>query len=204
MCFAEIGMAVAGKAATTATTTMVGIQTVLAAVGQALSIKSQKEQFDLATASQEQEADAANRSFNLQNTAARLKENQEALASAQEVQKILKKGDKAIATAMVSAGESGVENAKATSAVIADLERQEADALFALQTQDEFRGVASWLGDENRSFAHTQTLVDINKPRTEPDYLGSLTNLTGDIFKIRKDDMRYEQEERRIKALGTA
>ena len=92
MCFAEIGMAVAGKAATTATTTMVGIQTVLAAVGQALSIKSQKEQFDLATASQEQEADAANRSFNLQNTAARLKENQEALASAQEVQKILKKG----------------------------------------------------------------------------------------------------------------
>ena len=168
------------------------------AVAQAgANLVQQRQAASLQRRAQARQSAAESQRFQMSMTAQRLNEQQQAVAAAKETQEILRKGQEAQATARVSAGESGVMGT-AVENLLSDLQAQETRARFAIEQQQQFRGVASWLDTQGKSFASQQQQIGINKPIESVDLLGEAINLTGDIFSIKREDELYKLKKKQL------
>ena len=130
----------------------------------------------------------------------RLKEAQEDLALANEIKEATRKSKEARATAMVSAGESGVSGLS-IDALIDDYTRQ-AEHRFTLNEQARLTGINNQLQLQEAGFRNQDNLIRINKPIQKPDYLGSAVNLAGSYLQIKGNQLQNEYMETKIASLN--
>lgn len=106
-------------------------------------------------------------------TAMRMKERQEGIANAQQRQQITKKAREARATARVSAGEAGVAGLS-VDALMNSFTQNEANALFSITQQEQFNAQNRALGITDAQMRSSGNLLSINKPISQPNYLGAV------------------------------
>ena len=183
--FATLGASMTGTTVTAATASQlatIGTLTALqgaTALGQAqLSIETQKAQAKVQRQRQKQLEDAERVRFQREMTANRLAEQQNNVIAAKELQAITKKAETARALAQVSAGEAGVTGVS-VDALFNQIEQQQAEAVFALEQQQQFNDTARALGLEEAQSKSAGNLAYINKPIAQPDILSTAFNLAG-------------------------
>jgi len=172
----------------------IGVITAMASTG--ASMNAQSNQAKMQRKAQERATADENTRFNQQMTAQRAKEAQEAQVASSQIREVITKTRVAKGRARVSAEESGVTG-QVVDQLMSAYERQEAESLFAIQTQTGFRGVNTLLQDEQASFASQQRLVGIDKPIAGVDYLGAAANLAGagmSIYRGYQDDRLKESQ----------
>jgi len=175
------------------------------AIAQAgLSIYTAQQQADAAEKAQKRQTEAENERFLQAERAARARETQEAIATAQQVQEIELKSLQAKESGSLAAMEAGLDTASnSVQALLMDYARQEGKAKFATQQQSEFRGVASYLAEQDRTLASQQRLINIAQPIQQPDYLGAALNLAGQGMSIyrQSEQDKYNDELLRLKKI---
>lgn len=163
-----------------------------------MSLTAQRQQAKAQQASQKAASIRENKRYQREASAARLKEAQEDLVLANEIQEGAKKSKAALATAMVSAGESGVSGLS-VDALMNDYTRQEADYRFSMTEQNRLQGINNQLQFDEMLYRNENNLIKINQPIKQPDYLGSMVNLAGSGMQIYGNDRKNVLTELKIK-----
>lgn len=154
---------------TAATTASVGIGAATAG----LSIHGQR-QAAKTQAKVQRNATIAEQQRHLQEVSAmRLRQRQEQVAAAQQIQQSATKAREARATARVSAGEAGVAGLS-VDALINDMTRKEAEHRFSITQQQQFNDVNRDLGLQDAAMRSRMNLLSINKPIEQPNYAGAI------------------------------
>ena len=187
---------------TMAATTLAKLQMATAAASTLMSLTAQKNAAKAQGAAQAAAARRENARYQREATAQRLKEAQQDLALANEIKEASRKSKEARATAVVSAGESGVSGLS-VDALIDDYTRQEAEHRFTLNEQARLTGINNQLQLQEAGFRNQDNLIRINKPIQKPDYLGSAVNLAGSYLQIQGNLKQNEYTEAKIKSLNT-
>ncbi len=111
----------------------------------------------------------------------RMRQGQEQEATAREVNEITNKAREASATAMVSAGESGVSGLS-VDALLNDYSRQEAAYRMGITRQQEMKDVQTGLALTDAGFRTVNNQIGINRPVSKPSFLeGALSIGSGAI-----------------------
>ena len=176
------------------TATMVVMSTAQAG----MSIKAQTEAAKQQASAQSAASERESIRFRQEMTARRIKEAQDNKIAANEVQNIVEKTRKAKATARVSASEAGVTG-QSVQQLLDDFERQEAQAMFAINEQQSMGQVNTMLQDQNAIFGSANKLAQINQPIEQPDYLGAAMNLAGSAMSIYKGTQTRKLEDAQLK-----
>ena len=176
------------------TATMVVMSTAQAG----MSIKAQTEAAKQQASAQSAASERESIRFRQEMTARRIKEAQDNKIAANEVQNIVEKTRKAKATARVSASEAGVTG-QSVQQLLDDFERQEAQAMFAINEQQSMGQVNTMLQDQNAIFGSANKLGQINQPIEQPDYLGAAMNLAGSAMSIYKGTQTRKLEDAQLK-----
>ena len=176
------------------TATMVVMSTAQAG----MSIKAQTEAAKQQASAQSAASERESIRFRQEMTARRAKEAQDNKIAANEVQNIVEKTRKAKATARVSASEAGVTG-QSVQQLLDDFERQEAQAMFAINEQQSMGQVNTMLQDQNAIFGSANKLAQINQPIEQPDYLGAAMNLAGSAMSIYKGTQTRKLEDAQLK-----
>lgn len=179
---------------------MFKLQMATAAASTLMSLTAQRKAAKAQGASQAAAARRENARYQREATAQRLKEAQEDLALANEIQESTRKSKEARATAEVAAGESGVSGLS-VNALIDDYTRQEAEHRFTLQEQARLTGINNQLQMEEAGFRNENNLIRINKPIQKPDYLGAAVNMAGSAMTIQNNYQNNLYKEAKIKSL---
>ena len=176
------------------TATMVVMSTAQAGMSIKAQTEAAKQQANAQSAASERESIR----FRQEMTARRIKEAQDNKIAANEVQNIVEKTRKAKATARVSASEAGVTG-QSVQQLLDDFERQEAQAMFAINEQQSMGQVNTMLQDQNAIFGSANKLGQINQPIEQPDYLGAAMNLAGSAMGIYKGTQTRKLEDAQLK-----
>ena len=176
------------------TATMVVMSTAQAGMSIKAQTEAAKQQANAQSAASERESIR----FRQEMTARRIKEAQDNKIAANEVQNIVEKTRKAKATARVSASEAGVTG-QSVQQLLDDFERQEAQAMFAINEQQSMGQVNTMLQDQNAIFGSANKLGQINQPIEQPDYLGAAMNLAGSAMSIYKGTQTRKLEDAQLK-----
>lgn len=102
----------------------------------------------------------------------RMQQQQEQVAAAQKLSESARKAMEARATARASAGEAGVAGLS-VDALINDLTRKEAEYSFNVQEQGRMSDVNRQLQLRDAGLGFTNSMLRINKPIEQPNYLGA-------------------------------
>lgn len=100
----------------------------------------------------------------------RMRQGQEQEATAREVNEITNKAREASATALVSAGESGVSGLS-VDALLNDYSRQEAAYRMGITRQQEMKDVQTGLALTDAGFRTVNNQIGINRPVSKPSFL---------------------------------
>ena len=106
----------------------------------------------------------------MEQRSARMRQAQEQEATAREIGEVSKKAREAMATASVSAGESGVAGLS-VDALLDDYVRQEADYRMGVTRQQEMKNLQTELALTDAGLRSQNRLIDINRPINRPSFL---------------------------------
>ena len=176
MCPVTIGAAFTAAGATTATQAAVGSAILSTAMGGAtsiLSIQGQQQQAKSQAKAQANATLAERQRLLQQQSAERINQAFQNEQVAAQLQVSNTKAREAIATARVSAGESGVAGLS-VDALTNDLRRKQAVYNYGLQRQNEQMGIATNLRMQDNALGSQQRTIAFNQPIKQPDYLGTL------------------------------
>ena len=155
-------------------------------------------QADVTRVINERNTQNLNKAYQDRLTAKRAEERQQAIITAQELEKASQKAIVAKSSAQVAAGEAGI---KATSVnvldVIQDFAVEEAKFSSLLAQQQNFRDTSSALNLDIAKSDYQQQWQQINKPIYEPDYLGTAADLFAggaDTYKTYQANRLYDKE----------
>tara|TARA_R100001440_G_scaffold35452_1_gene54487 strand:+ start:4393 stop:4923 length:531 start_codon:yes stop_codon:yes gene_type:complete len=108
-------------------------------------------------------------------SAMRTQQQQEAIARSQNLEESSRRAMEARATAITSAGESGISGLS-VDALLGDLSRQQAEYEFSVQQQARLTDVNRQMALSEAGIGFSRNMLRINQPIQQPDYLGSLTS----------------------------
>jgi len=146
-----------------------GVQSGLQFAGQHRQAKQQA-QF------QQRAAEAERQRSLMEQRSARMRQAQEQEATAREIGEVSKKAREAMATASVSAGESGVAGLS-VDALLDDYVRQEADYRMGVTRQQEMKNLQTELALTDAGLRSQNRLIDINRPINRPSFLTGAMNV---------------------------
>jgi len=178
--------------------TMMKLQLATTIASTTMSLMAQRQQAQAQAQAQKDAAKRENARYLREASAQRLKEAQEDLVLANEIQESDKKARAARATAKVSAGESGVTGLS-VDALMDDYTRQEADYRFSLTEQNRLQGINNQIQLDEMGYRNQNNLIKINQPIKKPDYLGSMVNLAGSSLTIQSNYNKNLLTEHKIK-----
>ncbi len=138
----------------------------------AMQIQGQRQQAKAQAKAQKNASTAEQQRYLAEVSSMRVQQRQEQVAAAQRIQASTKKAREARATARVSAAEAGVAGLS-VDALINDLTRQEAEHRSATTQQLEMNDVNRQMQLNDAGLGFTNTMLRINKPIEQPDYLGA-------------------------------
>jgi hypothetical protein len=173
MALAPLGAALTGGAATGAaaatigtTAALSGLSTVTGIIGQQRQARQQAK-FQRAASIQEQAR------LKQEQTAIRIRQDQETQAKMQELFALQQRAKASIATARVAAGEAGVQGTS-VDLLLDDYYRQMGNYQYAITREQGFQDVATGLALQDARMQSRQTQIGINRPINRPGILESV------------------------------
>lgn len=145
----------------------------LGAVTAISGYQGQKQAAKAQALAQAQQSKAEQQRLMQQQAAARINQKFQMEQAAAETQKAAIKAREAMATARVSAAESGVSGIS-VDALMNDLTRKQAIYNFGITRQLEQANIATELSLQDNALGSSQRLLAINKPIQQPDLLGNI------------------------------
>ena len=158
---------------TISATTMAYISAATAAASIASGIAGQKQQADTQAQQQKLASQQERQRYLQEVTSLRQQQAQEQVALSQRMQEAEIKGKEAKAQLVVSAGEGGVAGL-GVEALVANIARKQATYAFSEKKQAEMINVSRNIELEAAGAGYQRNLFTINKPITQPDYVGTV------------------------------
>jgi len=144
--------------------------TAIGAASAAAQYSGQRQQAKQQMAYQRQASIAEQKRAQQEQMSIRMRQGQEQEATAREVNEITNKAREASATALVSAGESGVSGLS-VDALLNDYSRQEAAYRMGITRQQEMKDVQTGLALTDAGFRTVNNQIGINRPVSKPSFL---------------------------------
>jgi hypothetical protein len=149
---------------------------ILGAGSAGLQYAGQRRQAKQQAQFQQRAADAERQRSLMEQSSIRIRQAQEQEATAREIGEVSKKAREAMATATVSAGESGVAGLS-VDALLDDYTRQEATYRMGVTRQQEMKDLQTGLALTDAGFRSQNRLIDINRPINRQSFLTGAMNV---------------------------
>jgi len=142
---------------------------------------------------QQRAADAERQRSLMEQRSIRIRQAQEQEATAREIGEVSKKAREAMATATVSAGESGVAGLS-VDALLDDYVRQEATYRMGVTRQQEMKDLQTGLALTDAGFRSQNRLIDINRPINRPSFLTGAVNVASSGLSGYRSGLELQRE----------
>ena len=166
---------------------------VLGAASSGAQFMGQRRQAQQQAQYQSRAAEAERQRALMEQRSARMRQAQEQEATSREIGDIALKAREAMATASVSAGESGVAGLSVDS-LLDDYARQEADYRMGVTRQQEMKDLQTGLALTDAGFRSQNRLIDINRPINRPSFLTGAMNVARSAISGARTGLELKRE----------
>jgi len=166
---------------------------ILGAGSAGLQYAGQRRQAKQQAQFQQRAADAERQRSLMEQRSIRIRQAQEQEATAREIGEVSKKAREAMATATVSAGESGVAGLS-VDALLDDYVRQEATYRMGVTRQQEMKDLQTGLALTDAGFRSQNRLIDINRPINRPSFLTGAVNVASSGLSGYRSGLELQRE----------
>ena len=166
---------------------------ILGAGSAGLQYAGQRRQAKQQAQFQQRAADAERQRSLMEQRSIRIRQAQEQEATAREIGEVSKKAREAMATATVSAGESGVAGLS-VDALLDDYTRQEATYRMGVTRQQEMKDLQTGLALTDAGFRSQNRLIDINRPINRPSFLTGAVNVASSGLSGLRSGLELQRE----------